>query len=1761
MNCQELTSGWQGVKSVVMTSDSTKKFTPGPILTSVKLSNMSPESHQQGMKSLELIPDPKLQNVRHVELSSVSLKQTPNFVELTPGSMPQKVKSEELTPRINHQSTDSSKVITRAGHHFVDHAEMIPKPRHQVPKFVNLNPPTYHTSEPLEMAQSLAYQSTETVEISDKAMESSVLPLELDFQIPEFVGLTPVQMNEDLNFLELTSEKSYYNSDTLELLSQSESQVTDLGELHMSPLQQVEESREMTPEYKHHVSPPMELISEARLQKEEFLGMIPKSKPISKTNGHRKRSPRSYPQVLEPMEIISGERWQREESVALITKTLQHVPESSEMILGFGHQVPESVELTVETGLQVEEPMTLTRESQDHLGPSDIILGLGHQIPESVGLSSQHWLEKEKSLELSPNHVQSVELISETWQRGKGSIPLTQLQKQSKTNSEIAQGPLDQNAKFKGISPKSLNRFTKHTKTQNHTAHSVQATPQKIVESVNVTSGPPFQVVKSVTLMPRVASQMVEYIKSTSKLQNAGTSVSCLQNVKCKPSIREPAHQILEIMKLTGFQIVKSVLIPGPSLQIVNSEELAPGPIPQIVEPIGVTLGLGFEVIDCVDLFPNPYLREKVEPTELTPRSKTEVKSAKFTSQPTFPFTELTVLTHEENLQSVQSLGRKTEPPQVMKSEDLNLGQRYRTRECGELASEEIQIGNYFSRFLQSSSNSFISSSIKTSSEFGGLFDSEKPEVSRTLDTKNLEKDILQPEESFTGPFIVQSLTLPLTFHNQSSNKTGNTVETTHSEIPGVDIVSKERTKIKQVETLNNSLRSIFQHPPQSRRFPSITFHSRSGTQKRLTLSALGRQQNVWENHSHRQRLPRKYLSTMLMMGNSLGTTMEREFYSQMPLTERTTVDTLQSIQNLFGVPAELMEFSQIPLEKGLGAISQPSVVKNYIQRHTSSHGHDEKMTIRMWTRGSMSSIIRQYSGARMKIKKTNTKLSNISQEVIQHMPISYTECPAPVNYESSFNMFFNSKDPITVGEGENSQNDLQRRIFESQQSLKPSCLPQAKNDFSEQFQLLQDLQLKIAAKLLRILIPPNVPPPLASGLVLKYPICLQCGRCSGFNCCHKSQATFGPYLLIYPQLHLVSTPEGHGEIRLHLGFRLRTGKRPQVPKYHRKDRPTSPKSSTSPLLRKTKIHTRASKSPIATTDFRSGSSHSPPPVQVHIRRRQSGSSGLVGKTEMGKLRHYEFTQVYALSESHSESIQDGKWAKVRSKKTSKSKYPKKRFTKGVRTPSKKFYTNSRSTVQSPSRELPAQFKRKHSGTSKTTFASLKRQPKKSSPPKFIQLLFWGLKQAFQTAHKIVAFVGQKHENRTKPDHLWQSKNYHLSDYCLSRNNRRDKMSVVNQRPPDSTHRQESMLWEGTDHFRSNQQSKRDISFQPSLIQRPKSTASQRSTTFQINSVKQHLGMVQNDSGRVKKKAYRNEISSLESKNSKKGTGIQAQGRIIHGSPMKRTSHIHLQKKLTHKEQNHHSFYKERTPCNSSERSHPSAPQRSYFSPSQRSHLSHSQRSHPSPSRRSHSSRSQRSHSSGSQRSHLSPSQRSHPSHCQRSHPSHCQRSHSSPSQRSHSSPSPRCPLSPSPRSYPSPSRRSHPSASLRRCRSPSERRCRSPSERRCRSPSERRCRSPSEKTHHVHSEKTFNSPEKILHRPSERSHQNLSEKTRHNHSERSRHRRSDRIHHSPWKDILKHSSSRERPRHSLPKDFKSYPNMSSWGDTRKPQSWASLEA
>ncbi|XP_031807195.1 uncharacterized protein C2orf16 homolog isoform X2 [Sarcophilus harrisii] len=287
-----------------------------------------------------------------------------------------------------------------------------------------------------------------------------------------------------------------------------------------------------------------------------------------------------------------------------------------------------------------------------------------------------------------------------------------------------------------------------------------------------------------------------------------------------------------------------------------------------------------------------------------------------------------------------------------------------------------------------------------------------------------------------------------------------------------------------------------------------------------------------------------------------------------------------------------------------------------------------------------------------------------------------------------------------------------------------------------EQTQLLQDLQLKITQQLLKNQLSPHFTPSLTKGMFLQYPICLQCGRCSGPSCPHKFHDTSGPWLLVYPQLRLFRNSEGHGEFRVQLGFKLRN--RTQIPKQQREVGPLVPmghvSSQPDPLeKRKSKVctchitkknlilspypKTNLGHQPFQTLE----SSQTSGPIQIHIKRNLPGRRVEVTKAKFEKPDHYNFIKIHSLLNTDSK----GGWAKGGVKRILNSEQMK--SPKEIRTTTHK--------IQRVSRQSIPKNRERHSG--RRTMEAQKEAPPNGHSEEstgFMQWLCLGIKKALGIA-------------------------------------------------------------------------------------------------------------------------------------------------------------------------------------------------------------------------------------------------------------------------------------------------------------------------------------------------------------------------------------------------------------------------------------------
>ena len=168
------------------------------------------------------------------------------------------------------------------------------------------------------------------------------------------------------------------------------------------------------------------------------------------------------------------------------------------------------------------------------------------------------------------------------------------------------------------------------------------------------------------------------------------------------------------------------------------------------------------------------------------------------------------------------------------------------------------------------------------------------PKDLKAFDMENLGLGILQSSKSYTDTIIIKSSVRPLVLPNLPSDKTGDTKGNPYPEIWSMNVLSKEGIEKGQMEEFQR-------YSSYSFKLLTEEFQAGLGARRSSIGSFLGIQQNVWESHVCRQRLPRKYLSSMLMLGNVMGTTMERKPCFQSFVTEGSTMDIYQSILNFWG--------------------------------------------------------------------------------------------------------------------------------------------------------------------------------------------------------------------------------------------------------------------------------------------------------------------------------------------------------------------------------------------------------------------------------------------------------------------------------------------------------------------------------------------------------------------------------------------------------------------------------------------------------------------------------------------------------------------------------------------------------------------------------------------------------------------------------------------------------------------------------------------
>ena len=326
----------------------------------------------------------------------------------------------------------------------------------------------------------------------------------------------------------------------------------------------------------------------------------------------------------------------------------------------------ESLEMPPKLDLQVPELFDLTPTLSDHdLKSSEPNLQKSYQLPEPPELHSWMWPQFQDFKKLQTKEGTESDRMTFSFKNHVAdTIELTCEARQQGEEFRMTPKVINREIGFIENFLRPRDQVTESVKTQLSVPHSV-ALP-KVCEFVEVISRPPLQVAKSV-MIPESIPQMSKYNDLTSRTHDVISSEFPpslqLQNVQSKKVVIEPKHQALETKQRPGFPLIKTVVTAKPLIQIVKSEEVAPGPCPQAVEPIGLGMRPSIRVKECLNLHPRPHLQDLVKPMELTQRADIQVTSAELISQQTSPLKEPTVSTHEQRLQAVKSLGLKTKSP------------------------------------------------------------------------------------------------------------------------------------------------------------------------------------------------------------------------------------------------------------------------------------------------------------------------------------------------------------------------------------------------------------------------------------------------------------------------------------------------------------------------------------------------------------------------------------------------------------------------------------------------------------------------------------------------------------------------------------------------------------------------------------------------------------------------------------------------------------------------------------------------------------------------------------------------------------------------------------------------------------------------------------------------------------------------------------------------------------------------------------------
>ncbi|XP_072490156.1 spermatogenesis-associated protein 31H1 isoform X2 [Notamacropus eugenii] len=1236
----------------------------------------------------------------------------------------------------------------------VESVPLGPRPQVQVKDSKGLTPESHgQVTDSLELNSGPQIQDTDEVELTPVPQKQDIDSLELKglsskVQDLDSVATTPVPEKHDADFAVLTSGSPVQDVDSMGPTPGLQIKNIYSGGLSLGSQVKLTDSKELAQESQVKLTDPKGLISESQVKLTDSKdlaqgsqvkltdskGLILESQV--KLTDSKDLAQGSQVKLTDSKGLIRGSQVKLTDSKDLAQGSQVKLTDSKGLIRGSQVKLTDSKELAPGSQVKLTYSKSLAQRSQVKLTDSKgLISGSQVRLTDSKGLAQGSQVKLTDSKELAQvsqvRLTDSKELAQGSQVKLTDSKGLAQGSQVKLTDSkELAQGSqvrltdskeLAQGSQVRSIDSKGLISGSQIRLTDSKEL--AQGSQVRLTDSKELAQG---SQVRSIDSKGLAQGSQVKLTDSKELAQGSQVRLTDSKELAQGSQVRSIDSKGL----ISGSQIRltdSKVLAQGSQVRLTDSKELAQGPQVRSIDSKGLISGSQIRLTDSKGLVQGSQVKS-TDSKELVQGSQVKSTDSKGLAQKSqIKFKDSKGLTLKPHVQVMDSAEVTPGPLiQVIDSLGVTSTSKFQFIDPKQLTLKlQSPIGDSF-HLIQSSTPLHILSSSRTAARLKqGLHGSKTQEILRSV------LGDLNENTVFQKPFILRM-----------SSKFSKTEQPSTLPRP-LSVQSSHSLRQRRL-----SPQCLFQAPllPPWRSENSFC-QERSRTPKALKQSISKRQVKAQEQRISKGRVARRKSSsnTSMLRKNLWAKMQQASLPVQKAHGQRLPPVSYPYAANEHFFPPRQMMVSQYCQAKIMGTPPRTSLS----QRDTLCQLCRKYSPFSEELENSRPRTSQDYPNVTTKEAQGSSEPMERRKEREQ-VPSELSELPQSTSPQlpSSHKMPSTEKKPVSVEQNEKPDSRSQIRTSESQPR------PLSVTSSHEQTQLLQDLQLKIAQKLLKKQLSPNFTPSLTTDMVLQYPICLQCGRCSGPGCPHKFHDSDGSWLLIYPRLRLFRNSEGRGEFRVHLGFRLRTRNQTQTPKQQREvgslvSMSHASSQSDPPEKRKDKVcmdHVTKKNftlSPYPKTDRRpkpfqtTEPSQSPKPIQVHVKRNLPGRRVEVVKSLSGESKQYDFT-----IQSFLDTANEGDRARGEAKRILYSEQVK--TPKDIRTMTQKIERVPRQRIPPKDREIHP--KRRTEEAQKV--ASLSRHSEKSTG--FMEWLCLRIKRALGMAYSPRPSSQQMHDPRAR---------------------------------------------------------------------------------------------------------------------------------------------------------------------------------------------------------------------------------------------------------------------------------------------------------------------------------------------------------------------------------------------------------------------------